>query len=303
MLKSRGRFGRSRSPLLGTFAAGLLGGVLLAGAQPFGNAKGIAVNRVAGSDPGAAAAGAMEPVSFSPAQEGRIARSMDGAPSPAPAEPTTAGLPHRPRLTPQEIARKGMQWTVSIRGGGVYGAGILVDTRGYVLTNHHVIAGVEKLRVSFPDTEEMPATVVDFDKDLDLALLKVDVERPVAAPPAPFLDALVGDDVFAIGSPRKMNFTMSRGMVSYVGRKIDGRYYLQSDLPTNDGNSGGPVVNERGEVVGVMTFILRDSQGLAFAIPMDYAYERFAHVLKNERISLSRFQRWLEERDAATAKR
>ena len=64
-----------------------------------------------------------------------------------------------------------------------------------------------------------------------------------------------------------MNFTVSRGMVSYVGRRIDGNYYLQSDLATNDGNSGGPVVNDRGEVIAVMTFILRDSQGLAFAVP------------------------------------
>ena len=185
----------------------------------------------------------------------------------------------------------------------MYGSGIVVDTRGYVLTNFHVIQGVDHIRVQFPDTDDMPATVVDEDKELDLALLKVDATRTVAAPAADLLDAQVGDDVYAVGCPRKMNFTVSRGMVSYVGRRIDGRYYLQSDLPTNDGNSGGPVVNDRGQVVGVMTFILRDSQGLAFAIPMDYAYERFADVLKSDRVDVSRFQRWRSDQDAATASR
>jgi serine protease Do len=165
------------------------------------------------------------------------------------------------------------------------------------------VNGVEKIRVSFVDTEDMPATIVDFDKDLDLALLKVDVTRSVASPPGAILSMQVGDDVFAVGSPRKMNFTVSRGMVSFIGRRIDGRYYLQSDLPTNDGNSGGPVVNDRGEVVGVMTFILRDSQGLAFAVPIEYAYERFADHLKSDRVDLSRFQRWREEKESATASR
>jgi S1-C subfamily serine protease len=212
------------------------------------------------------------------------------------------------KLTPQQIAKRALQWSASIRGDGVYGAGIVVDERGYVLTNHHVIQGLEKIRVQFVDTAELPAKVVEVDKSLDLALLKVELDelRPSAAPAGDFLSTEVGDDVFAIGSPRKMNFTMSRGMVSYVGRRIDGHYYLQSDLATNDGNSGGPVINDRGEVVAVMTFILRDSQGLAFAVPMSYAYERFAEVLgtRSARIDLGRFQQWRKEQDdRATASR
>lgn len=209
-----------------------------------------------------------------------------------------------PRLSPQQVARRALQWSASIRGDGVYGAGIVVDTRGYVLTNHHVVKGVEHLRVQFVDTEEMPAKVVATDKSLDLALLKVDATRPVAAPAGDFLTAEVGDDVFAVGCPRKMNFSVSRGMVSYVGRRIDGLYYLQSDLATNDGNSGGPVVNDRGEVIAVMTFILRDSQGLAFAVPIAYAYERFAEVLGADRLDLGRFRAWRQQQDdIATASR
>ena len=140
------------------------------------------------------------------------------------------------KLTSQQVAKKALEWSASIRGDGVYGAGIVVDKRGYVLTNHHVIQGLDKVRVQFTDTAELPAKIVAVDKTLDLALLKVDIERPVAAPAGDFLSAQVGDDVYAVGSPRKMNFTVSRGMVSYVGRRIDGNYYVQSDLATNDGS-------------------------------------------------------------------
>lgn len=276
----------ANSRVFSAFIVGLAGGLLLASMapRPAGNSS---VEKVAGVDTGVS-----------------VSEELAVIPESAePARPKKGQLEALPRLTPQEVARRALQWTASIRGEGVYGAGIVVDSRGYVLTNHHVVNGVEKIRVSFVDTEDMPAKIVDFDKDLDLALLKVDVTRSVSSPPGAILSMQVGDDVFAVGSPRKMNFTVSRGMVSFIGRRIDGRYYLQSDLPTNDGNSGGPVVNDRGEVVGVMTFILRDSQGLAFAVPIEYAYERFADHLKSDRVDLSRFQRWREEKESATASR
>ncbi len=270
------------------FSVGLAGGLLLAtmSPSPSGNPG---VEKVAGVDNGLSVA----------TDELAAIPGTDVAEPPRGGSKSTAST----RLPAQDVARRALQWTASIRGEGVYGAGIVVDTRGYVLTNHHVVNGVQKIRVSFVDSEDMPATVVDSDKDLDLALLKVETTRSIAAPPAAILGAEVGDDVFAVGSPRKMNFTVSRGMVSFVGRRIDGRYYLQSDLPTNDGNSGGPVVNDRGEVVGVMTFILRDSQGLAFAVPIEYAYERFADHLKSDRLDLARFKRWRDDKDRATASR
>lgn len=289
-----------RTQLWSVFAAGIGGGLLLAGGGSFrpATAPAGAVN-VAGIDrPGQPVSG-NETAGMLPSSEGeREHAERLGGRTPA-AIPTTQPMEKLPRLTPQEVAKRAIQWTATIRGDGVYGAGIVVDKSGYVVTNHHVIQGVERIRVSFVDQADLPAKVVDVDKDLDLALLKVETTRPTAAPAADFLDAEVGDDVYAVGNPRKMGFTVSRGMVSYIGRRIDGRYYLQSDLPTNDGNSGGPVVNDRGEAVGVMTFILRDSQGLAFAVPMDYVYERFASHLKSDRVDLARFARWKSERDAA----
>lgn len=280
-------------------AAGFSGGFL----YPRGTAEGDAVRitRVAG-----ASSGAVEQTAGA-ATLGATRQSL-AIPDPAASDPEEPAVEPLVRLTPQQIAKRALQWSASIRGEGVYGAGIVVDERGYVLTNHHVIQGIEKIRVQFVDTDEIAAKVVAVDKKLDLALLKVELDEPrvSAAPAGDFLSTQVGDDVFAVGCPRKMNFTMSRGMISYVGRRIDGNYYLQSDLATNDGNSGGPVINDRGEVIAVMTFILRDSQGLAFAVPMSYAYERFADVLgtRSARIDLGRFKQWrAEQDDLATASR
>ena len=276
------------------FAAGLSGGFLMLPGASF-DGEPVSITRVAGPRG--------EAVSVERSAGGTTAALLPTTTT-APSEPERPVIEPLEKLPPQQVAKRALQWSASIRGDGVYGAGIVVDTRGYVLTNHHVISGLEKIRVSFVDTDDMPATLVEYDKDLDLALLKVETTRPVAAVPGDFLTAEVGDDVFAVGCPRKMNFTVSRGMVSYVGRRIDGHYYLQSDLATNDGNSGGPVVNDRGEVIAVMTFILRDSQGLAFAVPISYAYERFADVLRTDRLDLSRFERWRTEQDErATASR
>ncbi len=279
---------RIAAAALASLLLGLVGGVggARASARLFRDSS--AVDRVSGID---AKAMINEPSAG--------AKTMPLAIPPPPA----GSLDPLPRLPAQEIARRALRFAVSIRGEGVYGSGIVVDTRGYILTNHHVIQGLDKIKVSLVDGDELMAKVVDDDKDLDLALLKVDATFPVAAVPADFLDAQVGDDLYAVGCPRKMNFSVARGMVSYVGRKIDGHYYVQASLPTNDGNSGGPVVNDRGEVVGVMTFILRDSQGLAFAVPLDYAFERFSEVLRDDSMDVARFKKWRDDHDAATASR
>ncbi len=204
--------------------------------------------------------------------------------------------PPGPSLSRQEVARRALQWSAAIRGDGYYGAGLVVDKRGYVLTCHHVVKDMKSISVSFQDTGDLPARLVDFDEDLDLALLDVGVERPVVAPFASFLGARIGDEVLSVGSPRRMDFTVAWGIVSYVGRRMVGHYYLQTDLPTNGGNSGGPVVNGRGEVVGVMSFNLRQSQGLSFATPIDVAYERFARHLGRDRFDLGTFHHWLQAR-------
>ncbi len=198
------------------------------------------------------------------------------------------------------LAGKALDFTVHIRGGKVYGAGIVLDKRGHVLTADHVIDGVPKVEVTFHGgSKATPAKVMDRDKKLDLALLRIDVPVRDVAPVGSVSDLSMGDEVFAMGSPRKMQFSLSRGIVSYVGRSFDGALYIQSDLPANSGSSGGPVMNDQGEVVGVSSFILRNSQGLSFSVPIDYAFVRF-HKQLGRRDTTS-FDRWLDARRSGPA--
>lgn len=196
-------------------------------------------------------------------------RGMRRVEAPAPAD--------NARVSPADIAERARAFTVFVQADRYYGAGFLVDEQGHLLTSLHVVEGVAHIRVTFADGSEHAAKHVESDRRLDVALLKIDDAngRPVAS-----LGAAermrVGDDVFALGAPRKMAFSLSRGMVSFMDRDMNGVRYLQLDLALNGGSSGGPVMNERGEVVAISSFILKGSQGLSFALPIEYALERFA---------------------------
>jgi len=183
------------------------------------------------------------------------------------------------RVNPADAISDALQLTVSIEGDGAYGSGILIDPpAGIVLTSQHVIEEMTAPRVTAYAGRAGTAKVVARDKHADLALLYVaELRTPRLRPPrlADVATLRPGDEVFAIGSPRRLPFTVSRGIVSYVGREMEGARFLQLDMAINDGNSGGPVLTRRGEVVGVMSFILRRSQGLAFALPVSYAQASF----------------------------
>jgi S1-C subfamily serine protease len=273
------------------FASGLLsGGALVAlwfaftFAQPPAAAPAEAISKVAGWDGTHVVAAA------------QIARPVAGESLAAPAPKPPAPVQRRParaaaaaesapavdaeRRSTSQIVREALGSTVFVRGGRVYGAGVLLDARGHVLTCQHVIAGLDQIVVSFSDGASFDATVVESDPKLDLALLRIATDRVPAVEPAAVTSVKLGDDVFAFGAPRKMAFSLSRGMVSYVGRAFDGVYYLQTDLAMNGGSSGGPVLNDRGQVVALSSFVLRDSEGLAFALPIEYAYRRFAAHLQ-----------------------
>lgn len=172
------------------------------------------------------------------------------------------------------MAGNALDWSVTIEGDGTYGAGVLIDPpRGLVLTCLHVVTDMKQPRVSFSDGAAFAATVVDTDKSLDVALLRVAPQRrstpAVGEPDGP------GEEIFAVGCPRHLAFTLSRGIVSFVGRVVDGVRWLQTDLPMNEGNSGGPVINARGELLGLMSFVYRNGQGLSFALPARAAVDRF----------------------------
>jgi S1-C subfamily serine protease len=193
----------------------------------------------------------------------------------------------------RDAIARALEFTVTIEADGVYGSGILMaPDEGLVITAHHVVEEMRNPQVAFADGKSYPAHVLDVDRTLDLALLRIAKQQR----PAPTVgDATLlrpGDEVYAIGNPRRLGFTVSRGIVSFVGRPMDGARYVQTDLPINDGNSGGPVVNARGELVGMMSFILRRAQGISFALPVNYAAERFAPLRPADTAYLTRFRRW-----------
>jgi len=181
---------------------------------------------------------------------------------------------------PQDGIARALKYTVTLDGSGIYGSGVVVAPEdGLVLTNYHVVEGMTDPRVTFDDGRVVAAKVLEFDRALDLALLQVPPQKGEAPVWGDLSAMRPGDEVYAVGCPRRLAFTVSRGIVSFVDRLIEGTRYLQTDLPINDGNSGGPVVNERGELVGLMTFVYRRAQGLSFALPIHYAAERFSKRL------------------------
>jgi serine protease Do len=153
------------------------------------------------------------------------------------------------------------------------GSGFIIDSSGYIVTNNHVVEGADSVVVRLNDKREFDATVIGTDEKTDLALLKVDAHDLETANLGDSDHARVGDWVVAIGNPFGLGGTATVGIVSARGRDIrSGPYddYMQIDAPINRGNSGGPVFNTEGQVVGVSTAIYSPnggSVGIGFAIP------------------------------------
>ena len=158
------------------------------------------------------------------------------------------------------------------------GSGFIIDPNGYIVTNYHVIEDADQITVILQDDTNMTSTVVGKDKKTDLALLKVETKKPLPAVAWGDSDKVrVGDWVIAIGDPYGLGGTVTAGIISARARDINsGPYdeYLQTDAPINRGNSGGPMFNMDGEVVGVNTAIFSPSGGsigIGFAIPSSLA--------------------------------
>lgn len=158
------------------------------------------------------------------------------------------------------------------------GSGFIIDPNGYIVTNNHVIEDADEITVILQDDTNMSATVVGRDKKTDLALLKVVSKRPLPSVVWGDSDkARVGDWIIAIGDPYGLGGTVTAGIISARSRDINsGPYdeYLQTDAPINRGNSGGPMFNMDGEVIGINTAIFSPSGGsigIGFAIPSSLA--------------------------------
>lgn len=155
------------------------------------------------------------------------------------------------------------------------GTGFVISADGLILTNHHVVAGAEKLEVVFSDGTRCDAEVIGTDPKTDVALIRADADRAYEPLPLGDSDALLpGDWVIAIGNPYGLDHTVTAGIVSALGRDIgQGPYddFIQTDAAINPGNSGGPLMNLSGEVIGINSAINPQANTIGFAVPINMA--------------------------------
>ncbi|MDP1709136.1 MAG: DegQ family serine endoprotease [Gammaproteobacteria bacterium] len=168
------------------------------------------------------------------------------------------------------------------------GSGVIVDAkRGYILTNHHVIANADEITVTLRDRRSLQAKVIGTDPEADVAVIQIQADRLTALPLADSSKLRVGDFVVAIGNPFGLGQTVTSGIVSALGRTglgIEGyEDFIQTDASINPGNSGGALVNLRGELVGLNTAILAPGGGnigIGFAIPTNMSSNIMAQLIE-----------------------
>jgi len=180
-------------------------------------------------------------------------------------------------------------------GGTVSGSGVIISSAGYILTNNHVVEGTDQVSVELADGTQLPASVINTDIFSDLAVLKAEGSMPAVAVLGNSDALRVGESVVAIGSPLgDFKNTVTVGVISATGRTLDtGSGYqlenlIQTDAAINEGNSGGPLVNLAGEVIGINTLIVRGGQnvsstaeGLGFSVPSNTANLVSAQIIEN----------------------
>lgn len=195
-----------------------------------------------------------------------------------PAAPSALALPTdaRPRptaaLSTEEIASLASPSVVQIETETAQGSGVIISADGLLLTNEHVVAGATALIVKTSDGRRSRATVQARDSIADIALLKVELDSLVPIRLGSVSATSLGENVVVMGSPLGLSQTVSRGVLSSV-RTVEGRRLIQTDASVSPGNSGGPLLNDRAEVIGIVSFKLAAplAEGLNFALAIDDA--------------------------------
>ncbi|HLS91450.1 MAG TPA: trypsin-like peptidase domain-containing protein [Limnochordia bacterium] len=176
------------------------------------------------------------------------------------------------------------------------GSGVIVDSRGYILTNHHVVEGADTIHVALPDGRQFRGRLVGSYPDADLAVIHIEGDDLPQAELAQGKELKVGQLVIAIGNPFGLDYSVTTGIISALGRElvVDPERgvaltnLIQTDAAINPGNSGGPLVDREGRVIGINTAVLRAShglqaQGLGFAIPIDDALSVAGQIIRRGR--------------------
>lgn len=171
------------------------------------------------------------------------------------------------------------------------GSGVILDTRGYVITNHHVIAKAERVAVILNDGRSAEARLVGTDPDTDLAVLKIELDNLPVVKIANLKNLKIGDVVLAIGYPFRIGQTVTQGIISATGRnQVSQNTYenfLQTDAAINPGNSGGALINTKGEIIGINSLIYTETgnfNGIGFAIPIDLVTDVMKQITENGQV-------------------
>ncbi len=217
-----------------------------------------------------------------------VSQSEIGGDSDEDDDADSSSLPNNPLM---DMFRQQMQQRLRRPSRGV-GSGFIVDPKGFILTNQHVVEGATRITVKLQTGEQLRGRVVGMDEETDIAVVKVDTARDL---PSVRIgnsdDAQVGDWVLAIGSPFGLEQTVTAGIISTKQRQTQGatsfQRFLQTDAAINRGNSGGPLVNMRGEVIGVNSQIATttgDYNGIGFALPANEAAFVYRQIAANGKV-------------------
>jgi S1-C subfamily serine protease len=183
-----------------------------------------------------------------------------------------------------DVIEESLPSVVSVRTNVGRGSGFIVDSRGYIVTNYHVVEGAQAGNVVTSDGRTYSVRLVGFDDDVDIAVLRINATGLDTLQFGDSETVKVGEKAIAIGSPGGFDFTVTQGIVSAINREdSQGNQYVQIDTPINPGNSGGPLIDASGRVIGVATLKISGFESVGFALESSYVEPIVEDIIDSDR--------------------